>query len=79
VNNNESIENNAPPNTHKLQGQADILRQCLRAAFQRNDPWTACWYRRRLSEAERALAEPSQARIAGVAEQAAFENAINPS
>ena len=79
MNSNELIENSAPANTHGLQRQADILRQCLRVALQRNDPRAARRYRRRLSQAKGALVALSVARLAVVAEQAAFENDINPS
>ena len=66
-------------NESQLKRQTDILRQCLRAALLRNDPWAARSYRRRLSEAEGAPVALRDARLGVAAELTAFENEINPS
>ena len=66
-------------NEAQLQRQANIVRQCLRAAFLRNDPWAARDYRRALSETEETLAGLRQARLITQAKQEAFENEPNPS
>lgn len=61
------------------QKEAEIARQCLRAALRQNNPWAARNYQRMLSKAEEALAELRRARLTAEAEQAAFGNEINPS
>ena len=62
----------------QLQRQVDIVRQCLRAALLRDDPWAARSYRRRLLTAEEALNALRQARLALKAEQDAFEKTSIP-
>ena len=64
-------------NELKLQRQANIVRQCLRAALLQNDRRAARRYRLQLLKAE-ALAALRQARLAEEVDQATFEIDINP-